>query len=197
MLDQQAYTCLTDPDQRGGFSGCKAPIQYYDYIQHIDRWSNELRLASKEGGRFHWLGGAVLGKDPEHLTNYYHMPGLQTSGEAWQATAASYGQTGLPPHAGRLVQLRRRANDYLQTTEFANITFDITPRLHLEAGTVHFHSNFSTDRLTADSGIPRRRLPAMAARRTSGTAKSASASTSTDNVAALCRLGAGISATAA
>jgi len=35
-------------------------------------------------------------------------------------------------------------SDYLQTTEFVNLTFDITPKLHLEAGTVHFHSNFSS-----------------------------------------------------
>jgi iron complex outermembrane recepter protein len=34
-------------------------------------------------------------------------------------------------------------SDYLQTTEFTNVTFDITPRLHVEAGTVHFHSNFN------------------------------------------------------
>src|SRR5262249_45840858 len=34
-------------------------------------------------------------------------------------------------------------SDYLQTTEFANISFDITDRLNIEAGTVHFKSSFS------------------------------------------------------
>ncbi len=33
-------------------------------------------------------------------------------------------------------------SDYLQTTEFANISFDITDQLNVEAGAVHFHSDF-------------------------------------------------------
>ena len=56
----QGFTCKTDPYWGGAgtpYTGCNVPIQYYDYIQHIERWSNELRLQSKEGGRFHWLGG--------------------------------------------------------------------------------------------------------------------------------------------
>ena len=140
---QQAYDCLTDPFNGAGYSGCKVPIQYYDYDQHIYRWSNELRLASKEGGRFHWLGGVYWEKTEEPITNIYHMPGLQTSGQAWQATAASYGQTGLPPSPDDWYSYVSRS-DYLQTTEFGNITFDITPRVHLGLGTVHFHSDFST-----------------------------------------------------
>jgi outer membrane receptor protein involved in Fe transport len=82
-------------------------------------------------------------KTEEPVTNIYHMPGLQTSGEAWQATAASYGQTGLPPSPDDWYSYVSRS-DYLQTTEFGNITFDITPRVHLGLGTVHFHSDFST-----------------------------------------------------
>jgi len=140
---QQAYTCLTDPVNGAGFSGCQAPIQYYDYDQHIYRWSNELRLQSKEGGRFHWLGGVYWERTEDPITNIYHMPGLQTSGQQWQATAVYYGQTGLPPSPDDWFSYVSRS-DYWQTTEFANITFDITPRLHIEAGTVHFHSKFST-----------------------------------------------------
>src|SRR5580698_482814 len=36
---QQAYTCLTDPVNGAGFSGCKPAVQYFSYEQHIDRWS--------------------------------------------------------------------------------------------------------------------------------------------------------------
>ncbi len=140
---RQAFTCQTDPINGSGFSGCGVPIQYYDYIQHIQRWSNELRLQSKAGGWFHWLVGAYWEKTRDDLSNYYHMPGMQTSGQQWQSYAAYYGQTGLPPKPDDWYSYVER-QDYLQVTEFANVTFDITPRLHLEAGTVHFHSNFNS-----------------------------------------------------
>jgi len=141
---QQAYTCLTDPFNGSGFSGCKAPIQYYDYDQHIERWSNELRLQSKEGGRFHWLAGLYWEKTREPVTNMYHIPGLQTAGQQWQATTAYYYDQGaLPPSPDDWYSYVSRY-DYLQTTEFANVVFDITPKLHVEAGTVHFRSTFST-----------------------------------------------------
>jgi iron complex outermembrane receptor protein len=144
---QQAYTCLTDPFSSAGasgFSGCKAPIQYYDYDQHVERWSNELRLQSKEGGWFHWLGGVYWEKTRDRVSNIYHMPGLQTAGGQWQAETAYYSNVGgLPPTPDDWYSYVSQS-DYLQTTEFANVVFDITPKLHLEAGTVHFHSNFST-----------------------------------------------------
>jgi len=144
---QQAYTCLTDPiNSKGanGYSGCSPAIQYYDYDQHIYRWSNELRLQSKEGGWFHWLGGLYWEKTEEPITNIYHMPGLQTAGQAWQTITNYYQNAGaLPPTPDDWYSYVSRS-DYLQTTEFVNIVFDITPKLHVEAGTVHFHSNFST-----------------------------------------------------
>ena len=143
---QQAFTCLTDPinSPATGFSGCQPPVLYYDYIQHIERWSQELRLQSKEGGRFHWLGGVYWEKTRDPYSDYFHMPGLQTKGAQWLATTAYYyNQGALPPKPDDWYSYQSRA-DYLQTTEFANFTFDITPRLHVEAGTVHFHSNFST-----------------------------------------------------
>jgi iron complex outermembrane recepter protein len=142
---QQAYDCQTDPiDNPGvGFTGCKVPTQWYDYDANTDRWSNELRLQSKEGGRLHWLIGTYWEKTRGFVTDYYHMPGLQTSGAAWQVTAYSYGQTGLPPKPDDWYSYVSRS-DYLQTTEFANVTFDITPKLNVEAGTVHFHSAFNS-----------------------------------------------------
>jgi iron complex outermembrane receptor protein len=146
----QGFTCLTDPTYSTlltgttqPYSGCNVPIQYYDYIQHIDRWSNELRLQSKSGGWFHWLLGTYWEKTRDIYSDYYHMPGLQTASQAWQYYNQYYGQTTAPPKPDDWYSYVGRS-DYLQTTEFANLTFDITPRLHLEAGTAHFHSSFNS-----------------------------------------------------
>jgi iron complex outermembrane recepter protein len=143
---QQGFTCLTDPIWSGGaspFSGCQAPIQYFDNASKIKRWSNELRLASKEGGWFHWLVGAYWERTIEGSSDYYAMPGLQTAGQAWQGAAASYYDVGArPPKPDDWYSYNLRY-DYLQTTEFLNLQFDITKQLHLEVGTVHFHSHFT------------------------------------------------------
>ena len=143
---RQAFDCLTDPINGTGFSGCNVPIQYYDSIQHIDRWSNELRLQSKEGGILHWLIGTYWEKTRDYFSSYYHMPGLRTSGQQWTAYASYYGTTGLPVKPDDWYSSSGRS-DYLQTTEFANISFDLAPRLSIEAGTVHFHSNFNSEGL--------------------------------------------------
>ncbi|HYL71645.1 MAG TPA: TonB-dependent receptor [Candidatus Dormibacteraeota bacterium] len=72
------------------------------------------------------------------------MPGLRTDGAAFAYENSSYGtaigSTSLPP--GVWYGYTERA-DYLQTTEFANISFDITSKLNVEAGTVHFKSDFT------------------------------------------------------
>lgn len=141
---QQSFTCLTDPFNGAGYSGCKVPTLDYDYRNNVNRWSNELRLQSKEGGRFHWLVGTYWEKTRETINEYFHMPGLQTSGQAWQAATVSYYNVGaLPPKPDDWYSYTERY-DYLQTTEFANIVLDVTPRLHIEAGTVHFHSGFNS-----------------------------------------------------
>jgi len=141
---QQAYNCLTDPVNGSGFSGCNPSVQYYDYRPKTTRWSDELRLQSKKGGRFQWLVGAYWEKSKQAISEYYHMPGLQTAGQAWQAeTAYYYNQGALPPKPDDWYSYDSRF-DYLQMTEFVNIGFDVTPKLHVEAGTVHFRSNFSS-----------------------------------------------------
>jgi outer membrane receptor protein involved in Fe transport len=143
---QQGYDCLTDPVSSGGtlpYSGCNVPTQYFDDTFHIDRWSDELRLQSKAGGIFHWLVGTYWEKTRELESQYYAMPGLQPNGEAYQATASYYYNAGAqPPRPDDWYSYQGRS-DYVQVTEFTNVTFDITPRLHLEAGTVHFQSHFN------------------------------------------------------
>ena len=141
---QEGFTCLNDPYFGGGpFTGCNPATQYYTYFIHPKRWSEELRLVSKPGGRVHWLAGLYWERTQDKLYGEdYYMPGLQYQGAAFQYYLNSYGLSSatLPP--GDWYSYRERS-DYLQTTEFANINFDITDRLNIEAGTVHFKSHFS------------------------------------------------------
>jgi len=81
------------------------------------------------------------------------MPGLQTSGQQWQAFASYYGQISVPVESDDWYSTVGRS-DYWQTTEFANVTLDVTPRLSVEAGTVHFHSKFETQVLTGYGYAP-------------------------------------------
>ena len=138
----ESFTCLNDPLFGGmPYTGCNVPVQFYEYHSNPERWSDELRLASKPGGSFHWLTGLYWEKtrDKESGSTFF-TPGLQTQGAAFQYENAYYGTTAssLPP--GIWYAYRTRS-DYLQTTEFANISYDLTSRLHVEAGTVHFHSD--------------------------------------------------------
>jgi iron complex outermembrane recepter protein len=66
----QSFACQTGPTiantyqglPQDAYSGCKVPTMFYRYNATTQRWSNELRLQSKAGGRFHWLGGLYLEK---------------------------------------------------------------------------------------------------------------------------------------
>jgi iron complex outermembrane recepter protein len=140
----EGVTCLNDPVYgTGPYTGCNVPIQYYEYHTNPQRWSNELRLASKPGGRFHWLGGLYWEKTVDKNSgSTYYMPGLRTDSPAFQYynyySGTPPGSTSLPPTQWFGYMTR---TDYLQTTEFADISFDITNALNVEAGVVHFHSN--------------------------------------------------------
>ena len=148
---QEGFTCQTDPffsthpptSNPQPYSGCTPPLQYYEYHTNPERWSNELRLSSKEGGRFHWLAGLYWEKTRDKNSgSTYFMPGLNTSGNAFAYENYYYGTTGssLPPGVWYAYTTR---SDYRQTTEFANINYDVTSKLNVEAGTSHFHSDFS------------------------------------------------------
>jgi iron complex outermembrane receptor protein len=145
----QGFTCKTDPvssaNNPGGpqpFSGCHVPILYYNYQDNTRRWSNELRLQSKPGGRLHWLAGLYWEHTEDQSSNTYVMPGIRYDGQAWQLAASYYSPIATPPPQEWFSYLEYF--DYLQTTEFANINFDLTDRLNIEVGAVHFHSDFTT-----------------------------------------------------
>ncbi len=86
----------------GPYTGCKVPIQYYEYHTNPQRWSNELRLSSKAGGRFHWLGGLYWEKTiDKNSGSTFYMPGLRTNSPAFHYYNYYYGtppgSTSLPP----------------------------------------------------------------------------------------------------
>jgi iron complex outermembrane receptor protein len=141
----EGITCVNDPVYgTGPYTGCNVPIQYYEYHTNPQRWSNELRLASKAGGRFHWLVGLYWEKTKDDSAgSTYYMPGLRTDSPAFQYYNAYNGtppgSTSLPANQWYAYSTR---SDYLQTTEFSNISFDVTNKLNIEAGVVHFHSDF-------------------------------------------------------
>ena len=143
----EGVTCANSPPPlgTGPYTDCAVPIQYYEYHTNPERWSNELRLASKPGGKFHWLVGLYTEKTRDKNSgSTYFMPGLRTDSPAFQYYNAYNGTapgfTSLPPGIWYGYQTR---SDYLQTTEFANISFDMTDKLSVEAGAVHFKSDFS------------------------------------------------------
>ncbi len=144
---REAFSCTSDPvygapvnGNPAPYTGCGVPTQFYEYHSNPERWSNELRLASKPGGRFHWLAGLYWEKtrDKDSGSTFF-SPNLQTDGAAFQYYTALYGTTAssLPPHVWYAYRTR---SDYLQTTEFANISYDLTDRLNVEAGLVHFQA---------------------------------------------------------
>jgi iron complex outermembrane receptor protein len=140
---QEGFTCLNDPYYGGGpFTGCKAPLQFYFYDVNPERLSDELRLQSKAGGRFHWLAGLYWEKTfDKSYSDIYFMPNLQYQGAAFQYYLNYYQLTKPTLPAGQWYSYIDSSYEELQTTEFANITFDITDKLNVEAGIVHFHED--------------------------------------------------------
>ncbi len=142
----EGVTCQNDPVYgTGPYTGCNVPLQFYEYHTNPERWSNELRLASKPGGRIHWLGGLYWEKTQDKNSgSTFYLPGLRTDSPAFQYYNA---YNGTPPGATSLPAgvwySYQTQSDYLQTTEFANISFDVTGKFNVEAGLVHFHSNFT------------------------------------------------------
>jgi len=145
----QSFACATGPTIGGGpaaYSGCNVPTMYTVYENKTGRWSNELRLESKPGGRIHWLTGLYWEKTHEDYMGFYHMPGLQLNGQAAQSEISYYNSLYTGEQATPLPQewySYVSRFDYLETTEFSDATFDLTNRWAVELGVQHFESGFS------------------------------------------------------
>jgi outer membrane receptor protein involved in Fe transport len=141
----EGFTCLDDPYYGTAYAGCKPPLQFYSYNINPQRYSNELRLTSKPGGRVHWVGGFYWERTTDHnYNNTYFIPNLQPKGSAFQYYLSYYGITQPTLPAGQWYTYTETSH-ILQTSEFLNINFDVTDKLNIEAGVVHFKSEQSYD----------------------------------------------------
>lgn len=150
----QSLACQTGPTVQGGtdaYSGCQAPNMYYTYDQWTRQWSNELRLQSKAGGRWHWLGGLYWQKTRQIWDTYYLMPGIQPSGEAYQSalTYYSYYETGTATPLPHEWYSSVNRNDSLNTAEYVDVSFDLTKHWTIEGGLRYFDWDFSSSDLWA------------------------------------------------
>jgi len=151
----QSFACQTGPTIQGGadaYSGCNVPTMYTVNDYHTERWSNELRLQAKPGGRLQWLAGLYWEKTLEKYTSFYHYPGLQPTGEAYQSQINYYNNYYSPEAASPLPEewysyISRF--DYLQTTEFGDLIFNLNDQWAVDFGIQHFQSNFSGSSLYA------------------------------------------------
>jgi len=151
----QSFACQTGPTIQGGtdaYGGCNVPTMYTVYQTQSERWSNELRLESKPGSRVQWLTGLYWEKTRQKYTDFYYMPGIQPSGEAYQSQINYYNNYYSPAAASPLPEewysyISRF--DYLQTTEFGDLTFNINDQWAAEVGLQHFQSSFRGSSLYA------------------------------------------------
>jgi outer membrane receptor protein involved in Fe transport/tetratricopeptide (TPR) repeat protein len=135
----QPNTCVTDPSSGPGDHGCKVPYMYGEVGAGIERWSNELRLQSKPRGRAHWTIGAYWEKTRDPYHGFEHLPNINFNGEPAQSLLADSGATPLAEEFYSTFATSR----YLQTSEFADLTVDLSKRWSIEAGIEHFHSTSS------------------------------------------------------
>jgi len=136
-----ALACATDPVNGSGYSGCKVPTMYGQVDYDFTRWSNEVRLQSKAGGRAHWTVGAYWEKTQLPYSGFQHMPAINFSSQAAVAYINQYGNVATPLPEEYYSDFA--TYEYLQTTEFGDITFDVSDRWSIEAGLEHFHSDSS------------------------------------------------------
>jgi iron complex outermembrane recepter protein len=142
---QEGFTCLDDPYWGSAYAGCQPPLQFYSYNVNPKRYSNELRLTSKSGGRLHWLAGLYWERTTDkNYSNTYYIPNLQYQGTAFQYYLNYYGLTQ-PSLGPGIWYTYTETSHILQTSEFVNINFDVTDKLNVEAGAVHFKSEQSYD----------------------------------------------------
>ena len=133
-----AATCASDPTYGNGYRGCKAPYMFGDVTGEIERYSNELRLQSKSGGRLHWIVGAYWEKTLDPYDGFEHLPNIDFSGAFARHFITIYGNHATPLPEEFYSGYASYRNE--QWSEFGDVSIDLNSRWSVEAGVQHFHS---------------------------------------------------------
>jgi len=137
----QSFACATDPAGGPGGHSCNVPYMYATPGADIERWSNELRLQSKSGGRTHWTVGAYWEKTRNPYDGFIRMPNINFKGAPAQSLISYYGNVATP--LPEEFYSNFATGRVLQESEFGDITVDLTDRFSVEGGVEHFHSSTS------------------------------------------------------
>ena len=143
-----AFTCKSDPTYGNTpYTGCSVPTMWTESWGKLSRFSNEVRLESKAGGRAHWVTGAYLETTRSSGGEFWRYPGINFNGAAAQTELNYYGNVAKPLPEEWYMDASR--TDYRQLSTFGDLTFDLTDRWSVEGGIEHFHSEFSTTQYEA------------------------------------------------
>ncbi len=145
----QSLSCQSGPTIEGGtdaYGGCNAPVMSYTYDQWTHQWSNELRLQSKPGHRWHWIAGLYWEKTRQTYQYFYDLPGMQPNGEAYQSALSYYSSyyTGTAAPLPNEWYSSVSRDDLLETAEFIDVGFDITNQWSFEAGARNYDGDLSS-----------------------------------------------------
>ncbi|HUO79654.1 MAG TPA: TonB-dependent receptor [Steroidobacteraceae bacterium] len=113
------------------------------YSSSINSFSQELRIASHDTGRFGWLAGAFYGRDNTHYVEQFHF---------FDSTVQGYFVT---PDGQQLWGYDEYNNfDQIRTSKalFLNATFNVAPTVTLRAGLRYTHDDISIQNFYALEG---------------------------------------------
>ncbi|MBV8742419.1 MAG: TonB-dependent receptor, partial [Sinobacteraceae bacterium] len=125
------------------------------YFSSVNAFSQEIRLASQDGGPFSWLGGLYYGRESTHATVQFHFfDGYDLGYWAPQIPPTSAAITGSLPLFGF-----DEYNNFDQIKDsralFANLAFAVMPALTLRAGLRFTKDKVSIDNFYAlEGGLP-------------------------------------------
>ena len=110
------------------------------------RYTEEVRLVSKQGGKFDYIVGAYLEQDSRHLGEDVYDPGADV-----QSAAANGGSTLPIVEGGTYIPLYANNASYLQDAYqtfrdysiYGDLTYHITDRWQVTGGARFFHQTFS------------------------------------------------------